>query len=98
MIVLAFLSRTTLTPLLLTYDHESMYLHIDPQGCALFREDNPEPSYRIQEPLLLAHGIMTDAQTVHLVVLKTSGELCYTLISGPATPQTTLIAKLDVRA
>ncbi|MFZ3131157.1 MAG: hypothetical protein WA125_08685 [Desulfosporosinus sp.] len=95
---MAFLSRTTLAPLLLTYDHESMYLHIDPQGCALFGKDSPEPFYRIQEPLLLAHGIMTDAQTVHLVVLKTSGELCYTLISGPATPQTTLIAKLDVRA
>jgi len=95
---LAFLRRTTLTPLLLTYDHESMYLHIDPQGCALFGEDSPEPYYRIQEPLLLAHGIMTDTKTVHLVVLKTSGELCYTLISGPATPQTTLIAKLDVRA
>ena len=97
-IILAFLSRTTLTPLLLTYDNESMYLHIDPQGCALFGEDSPEPFYRIQEPLLLAHGIMTDAKTVHLVVLKTSGELCYTLISGPSTPQTTLIAKLDVRA
>jgi hypothetical protein len=97
-IVLAFLSRTTLTPLLLTYDNESMYLHIDPQGCALFGEDSQEPFYRIQEPLLLAHGIMTDANTVHLVVLKTSGELCYTLISGSSTPQTTLIAKLDVRA
>jgi len=97
-IVLAFLSRTALTPLLLTYDNESMYLHIDPQGCALFGEDSPEPFYRIQEPLLLAHGIMTDCKTVHLVVLKTSGELCYTLISGHSTPQTTLIAKLDVRA
>ena len=97
-IVLAFLSRSTLTPLLLTYDNESMYLHIDPQGCALYGEDSPEPFYRIQEPLLLAHGIMTDCKTVHLVVLKTSGELCYTLISGPSTPQTTLIAKLDVRA
>ena len=95
---MAFLSRTTLTPLLLTYDNESMYLHIDPQGCALFREDSPEPSYRIQEPLLLAHGIMTDTKTVHLVVLKTSGDLCYTLISGSSTPQTTLIAKLDVRS
>lgn len=97
-IVLAFLSKTTLTPLLLTYDNESMYLHIDPQGCALFGQDSPEPFYRIQEPLLLAHGIMTDCKTVHLVVLKTSGELCYTLISGPSIPQTTLIAKLDVRA
>ncbi len=95
---MAFLSRTTLTPLLLTYDNESMYLHIDPQGCALFGEDSPEPFYRIEEPLLLAHGIMTDAKTVHLVVLKTNGELCYTLISASSTPQTTLIAKLDVRA
>ena len=97
-IVLAYLSRTTITTLLLTYENESMYLYIDPQGCALFGEDSPEPLYRIQEPLLLAHGIMTDSKTVHLVVLKTSGELCYTLISGPSTPQTTLIAKLDVRA
>ncbi|MGI6119365.1 MAG: hypothetical protein ACOYIB_02155 [Desulfosporosinus sp.] len=98
MIVLAFLNRTTLTPLLLTYDNESMYLHIDPQGCALFSEDITEPFYRIQEPLLLAHGVMTDTNTVHLVVLKTNGELYYTLICGASTPQTTLIAKLDVRA
>ena len=95
---MAFLSRTTLTPLLLTYDNESMYLHIDPQGCALFGEDSPEPFYRLQEPLLLAHGIMTDCKTVHLVILKTSGELCYTLISGSSAPQTMLIAKLDVRS
>ena len=97
-IVLAFLSKTDLTPLLLTYDNDSMYLHIDPQGCALFGKDSPEPFYRMQEPLLLAHGVMTDCKTVHLVVLKTSGELSYTLISGSSTPQTTLIAQLDVRA
>jgi len=97
-IVLAFPSKNTLTPLLLTYDNDSMYLHIDPQGCALFGEDNSEPFYRLQEPLLLAHGIMTDCKTVHLVVLKKNGELCYTLISETSTPQTMLIAKLDVRS
>lgn len=97
-IVLTFLSRPNLTPILLTYDNESMYLHIAPQGCALFGEDSLEPFYLIQEPLLLAHGVMTDAKTVHLVVLKSSGELCYTLISGSSTPQTTLIAQLDVRS
>ncbi|WP_083823887.1 hypothetical protein, partial [Desulfosporosinus sp. OT] len=96
-IVLAYLSRTTIAPLLLTYENEFMYLHTDSQGCALFGENSPEPFYRIQEPLLLAHGIMTDSKTVHLVILKTNGELCYTLISGASTPQTTLIAKLDVR-
>lgn len=95
---MAFQSRTTLTPLLLTYDNESMYLHIDPQGCALFGEDSPEPFYQLQEPILLAHGIMTDSKTVHLVILKSTGELCYTLISGHSIPQTTLIANLDVRA
>jgi len=95
---LAFQSRTILTPLLLTYDHESMYLHIDPQGCALFGEDSPKPFYQLQEPILLAHGIMTDSKTVHLVVLKATGELCYTLISGRSIPQTTLIANLDVRS
>ncbi|MDO0823529.1 hypothetical protein [Desulfosporosinus nitroreducens] len=97
MIVLAVLTRNTLSPLLLTYENESSYLHIDSQGCALFIANSYEPSYRIQEPLLLAHGIMTDSKTVHLVVLKSSGDLCYTLISGAGTPQTTLIAKLDVR-
>ncbi|MDR3587854.1 MAG: hypothetical protein P4L59_21470 [Desulfosporosinus sp.] len=97
-IVLAYLSRTTITPLLLTYESESMYLHIDSQGCALFGGGSSEPVYQIQEPLLLAHGIMTDPETVHLVVLKTNGELCYTLISGPSMPLTTLIAKLDIRA
>jgi len=96
-IVLAFLPRNTLSPLLLTYESESSYLHIDSQGCVLFIANSHEPSYRMQEPLLLAHGIMTDSKTVHLVVLKTSGDLCYTLISGTGTPQTTLIAKLDVR-
>lgn len=96
-IVLAFQPRNTLTPLLLTYENETSYLHIDALGCALFTENSHEPSYRIQEPLLLAHGIMTDSKTVHLVVLKTSGDLCYTLISGTGTPQTTLIAKLNVR-
>jgi len=95
---LAFQNKTTLTPLLLTYENESMYLHIDPQECALFGEDSPEPFYRIKEPILLAHGIMTDSKTVHLVVLKATGELCYTLISGHSAPQTTLIANLDVRA
>ncbi|TGE34914.1 hypothetical protein E4K67_28160 [Desulfosporosinus fructosivorans] len=94
---MAFLNKTALTPLLLTYDNVSMYLHIDHQECALFGVESSEPFYRIHEPLLLAHGIMTDAKTVHLVVLKTSGELCYTLISGSSTPQTTLIAQLDVR-
>ena len=95
---MAFLNRTTLTPLLLTYENKSMYLHVDPQGCALYGVESLEPFYRIQEPLLLVHGIMTDAKTVHLVVLKTNGDLCYTLITGSSTPQTTLIAKLDVRA
>ena len=94
--MLAFL-RTPLTPLLLTFDNESMYLHIDPQGCALYSADCPEPFYQIREPILLAHGIMTDRKTVHLVILKKNGELCYTLISGSSTPNTTLIAKLDVR-
>ncbi|MBC2723287.1 MAG: hypothetical protein HGJ98_19280 [Desulfosporosinus sp.] len=94
---MAFLTRNTLSPLLLTYENDSSYLHIDPQGCALFFDNNPEPSFKIQEPLLLAHGIMTDSKTVHLVLLKSSGDLCYTLISGAGTPQTTLIAKLDVR-
>jgi hypothetical protein len=97
-IVLAFLSRPIMTPLLLTYENESMYLHIDQQGCALFREDSPEPIYRNQEPLLLAQGIMTDSKTVHLVVLKANGELCYTLISDSGIHQTSLLARLDVRA
>ncbi|HBW38538.1 MAG: hypothetical protein VR66_16885 [Peptococcaceae bacterium BRH_c23] len=94
---MALLTRTILTSLILTYENNSSYLQIDPQGCALFRENNPEPVYRIQEPLLLAHGIMTDSKTTHLVLLKTNGDLCYTLISGTGTPQTTIIAKLDVR-
>lgn len=94
---MAFLTRNTVSPLLLTYESESSYLHIDSQGCALFNANSHEPVYRIQEPLLLAHGIMTDSKTIHLVVLKSSGDLCYTLISGAGTPQTTLIAKLDVR-
>ena len=95
---MSFPNGTIFTPLLLTYENQSMYLHNDPRGCALYDEDSLEPFYRIQEPLLLAQGIVTDSETVHLVVLKTSGELCHTLISGPSTPQTTLIASLDVRA
>ncbi|KUO77371.1 MAG: hypothetical protein APF81_01285, partial [Desulfosporosinus sp. BRH_c37] len=95
---MAFLSRTTMTPLLLTYENKSMYLHADPQGYALFDVESSEPFFRVQEPLLLVHGIMTDANTIHIVVLKTSGDLCYTLISGSSTPQTTLIAKLDIRS
>ena len=97
-IVLSFQNGTTFTPLLLTYENEAKYLHVDPQGCALFDEDSLEPIYRIQEPLLLAQAIMTDSKTVHLVVLKTNGELCYTLISGPLAPHITFIARLDVRA
>jgi len=95
---LASINGTTFAPLLLTYENEAMYLHIDPQGCALFNEDSLEPFFQIQEPLLLAQGIMTDSKTVHLVILKTTGELCYTLISGTSAPQTTLIARLDVRS
>ncbi|HZK53613.1 MAG TPA: hypothetical protein VFC84_05420 [Desulfosporosinus sp.] len=97
-IVLSFQNGTTFTPLLLTYENVVMYLQIDLQGCALFDEDSKEPLYRIQEPLLLTQAIMTDSKTVHLVVLKTNGELCYTLISGPGIPQTTLISRLDVRS
>lgn len=96
-IVLAFLNGSNFTPLLLTYEDEAMYLYMDPQGCALFTADSEEPIYRIQEPLLLAQGIMTASKTVHLVLLKTSGELCYTQIFGSSTPHTSLIAKLDVR-
>src|SRR5665648_97391 len=97
-IVLSFQNGTTFNPLLLTYENVVMYLQIDLQGCALFDEDSKEPLYRIQEPLLLTQAIMTDSKTVHLVVLKTNGELCYTLISGPGIPQTTLISRLDVRS
>lgn len=94
---MAFLTRNTLTSLLLTYENDSAYLHVDSHGCALFNKTSQEPFYKIQEPLFLAHGIMTDSKTIHLVVLKTSGDLCYTLISRTGMPQTTLIAKLDVR-
>ena len=97
-IVLSLQNGTTFTPLLLTYKNETMYLHIDPEGCALFDEDSLEPIYQIQEPLLLAQAIMTDSKTVHIVVLTTNGDLCYTLISGPTTPQTTFICRLDVRS
>jgi len=62
----------------------------------LFPETSPEPIFKLQEPLLLAHGTMTES-TVHLVFLKTNGELCYTLIPSSSSPQSTLIAKLDVR-
>lgn len=95
---MALRNRTTTTPLLLTYENEAMYLHIDPQGCALFCQDSPEPLYQSKEPLLLAQGIMTDHETVHLVILKANGELCYSLISRSGTPQTSLLAKLDVRS
>lgn len=94
---MAFLTKTTNIPIFLTYEKHSMYLHIDFNGCALFRENCNEAFFRLQEPLLLAHGIMTDPQTVHLVFLKTSGELCYTVITGYSPPQTMLIANLDVR-
>lgn len=95
---LAFQNGTTFNPLLLTYGNEAMYLHIDPQGCALFSEVGLKPLYRVQEPLLLAKGIMTDSKTTHIVLLKASGDLCYTRISGPSTPQTTIISRLDVHA
>ncbi|MGC7871574.1 hypothetical protein ACPUYX_08570 [Desulfosporosinus sp. SYSU MS00001] len=94
---MAHLSKPANTPRLLTYEDESVYLHMASQGCALFKQESTEPFYSIQEPLILAEGIMTDYKTVHLVILKTSGELCYTLISGFSNAQTTLIAKLDVR-
>ncbi len=93
---MALYNGRTYVPLFLTFENKIMYFHVDSQGCALFSEDSPEPFYRIQEPLLLAQGIMTDPNTVHLLVLKTNGELCCTLISGDSTPQTMLIAKLDV--
>jgi hypothetical protein len=95
---LAHLNRPAYISRLLMYENDSVYLHLDAQGCALYGQEGSEPFYRIQEPLLLAEGIMTDSKTVHLVFLKTNGELCYTLISGFTNPQTTLIAKLDVRS
>ncbi|AET66044.1 hypothetical protein Desor_0330 [Desulfosporosinus orientis DSM 765] len=95
---MAIISRNTLNPQLLTFENEALYLHIGAQGCALFKKNSGKPTFRLQEPVLLAHGIMTDPQTVHLVILKSSGDLCYTLITGTGTPQTTLIAKLDVRS
>lgn len=91
------LSRNTLNSELLTFENEALYLHIDAQGCALLKRDGQKPTFQLQEPVLLAHGIMTDSRTVHLVILKSSGDLCYTLVTGAGAPQTTLIAKLDVR-
>lgn len=85
-------------PQLLICDETRYFLQTSPSGCALYPENAVSPLYQVREPVLLAQGIATSSQQIHLVILKANGELCYTLISGTGSQQTTTLAKLDVRA
>lgn len=73
-------------------------MQVSLQGCSLQANDTPIPLFNLQEPLLLVQGVAVNSQTVHLVYLKTNGDLCYSLISRAGIKQTTLLTKLDVRS
>lgn len=95
---MAVLNRTVpIPPLLLTYNHTRLYLQTKPH-CTLFLDNHSNPLFQLSEPVLLIQGVITNSQTVHLVLLKMNGELSYTLISPSGTTQTTVLANLDVRS
>lgn len=86
------------TPLFFLHKDRCYYLKMSAQGLSLNAQGETKPLYQLQEPILLAHGSAGSNQTIHLAILKASGELCYILIPWGGTPQTNILTKLDVRS
>ncbi|MGE4272727.1 MAG: hypothetical protein AB7E31_07655 [Desulfitobacterium sp.] len=67
-------------------------------GIALRSSTAPRLLFELKEPVLLAQGIMDDANQVHLAYIKESGELCYSIILTTGDQQTMTLGKLDIRS
>lgn len=59
---------------------------------------SPQLLFELKESVLLAQGIMDDANQVHLAYIKESGELCYSIILTTGDQQTMTLGKLDIRS
>nr|MDA8228424.1 hypothetical protein [Desulfitobacterium hafniense] len=88
---------TVINPVILISDNSRLYLKSDSPGLTLYT-DNSRPLYQLQEPVILMQGITTNPQTVHLSVLKSNGDLCYTVVPVNGTPQTSVLTNLDLRS
>lgn len=95
---MAKVNRISYSPILLTYQDQSMYLYTSAQGCTLYEENSLTPLYQVHEPILLAQGVMTAPDTVHLVILKATGDLTYILITSSGIPQIVSLGKLDIHS
>lgn len=93
---MAILKKASFPPIYLMNENQQFNLQTSSQGLTLYGESN-QPIYQLQEPVVLVQGMATNSNTVHLVVLKTSGELCYILVPHLGKPQSTVLTKLDMR-
>lgn len=93
---MAILKKASFPPIYLMSENQQFNLQTSAQGLTLYGESN-QPIYQLQEPVVLVQGMATNSNTVHLVVLKTSGELCYIIVPHLGKPQNTVLTKLDMR-
>lgn len=81
---------------LLLNENISYLLEIHNDGLTL-SSSNGHPLFELKESVLLAQGILDDAQQIHLAYIKVSGEFCYSVILADGHHQTMSLGKLDIR-
>lgn len=94
---MAIVKKTSFSPIYLISENNQFNLQTSAQGLTLYGEST-QPLYQLQEPVVLAQAMVTNSTTVHLVVLKTNGELCYIIIPNSGKPQSKILTKLDMRS
>lgn len=82
---------------LLINQDSSFFLETTSEGIFLSSKANKSPLFELREPILLAQGIAETPNQIHLAYIKTSGELCYTIVSTTGTHHTTSLGNLDTR-
>lgn len=82
---------------LLINQNSSFYLNTTSEGIVLFTAQHESPLFELKEPILLAQGIAESPNQIHLAYLKSTGELCYTIISTTGEHHTTSLGRLDTR-
>lgn len=82
---------------LLINQDSSFFLETTSEGIFLSSKFNKSPLFELKEPILLAQGIAETPNQVHLAYIKTSGELCYTIVSTTGAHHTTSLGNLDIR-
>lgn len=82
---------------LLINQNSSFFLDTTSEGIVLFSALHESPLFELKEPILLAQGIAESPNQIHLAYLKTTGQLCYTIISTTGEHHTTSLGNLDTR-